>query len=108
MKKILLLTALLTCFSLSAYGLEPKYTVHTSAKDIEYKKKKALQWYSSNVENKKAYENDPVKQISSLRSKALTWYENNITKGKFYFVHSDKELAFTKKKALRWHERNSN
>ena len=110
MKKILLLINLLIlfCFTLIAYAVEPKYTVHTSAKDIEFKKKKAIEWYTENVDNKKFYGYDVNKHISFLKNRAINWHENNIKKGKFYFVNSDKELAFTKKKALRWYDGNSN
>lgn len=109
MKKILLLTNLLVlfCFALVSYAYESKYAVHTSAKDIEFKKKKALKWHSDNVDNQKFYYYDANKHINSLKNKSLNWYEDKITKGKFYFVNSEKELAFTKKKALRWHENNS-
>ena len=88
-------------------AVTPKYSLHTSLKDVEFKKKKALQWYQDNVDNKKFYGYDAQKHIASLKNRALKWYENNITKGKFYFVHPEHELAFTKKKALRWHDRNS-
>ncbi len=94
-------------YLLVAYAFEPKYSVHTSSKDIELKKKKALRWYEDNVNNKKFYGYDANKHVNSLKAKALKWYENKILNKQFYFVHTDKELEFTKQKALRWHEKNS-
>ena len=106
MRKIFLLTNLivLLCLALACNATEPKYLIHTSAKDIEVKKKQALQWYEDYVNGKKFYTD---KQAGELKSKALKWYEDQITKEKFYFVNSEKEIAFTKTKALRWFEKNS-
>ena len=92
----------------TAFAVEQKCLIHTSAKDIEFKKKKALRWHTNNVDNKKFYGYDIKKHISFLKTRAIKWYDNNITKGKFYFVHPEHELTFTKKKALRWYDRNSN
>lgn len=98
----------LSCLlSLPLNAFEPKYTMHTSQKDINFKKEKSIKWYEDNLTNNKFYFYDANKHINFLKNRALKWYENNITKGKYYFVHSDKEIEFTKKKALRWHERNS-
>lgn len=110
MKKLQLGFQLLIFFLItinSVFAFNTKYTIHTSAKDIEYKKKNAIKWYTDNVTNEKFYWYNAGKHINWLKSRALKWYENDVTKGKFYFVHPEHELAFTKKKALRWHGRNS-
>ena len=109
MKQIFLLISLiLFLVGSSVFAVEPKCLIHTSGKDIELKKKKALHWHTNNVDNKKFYGYDIKKHMSFLKTRAIKWYDNNITKGKFYFVHPEHELTFTKKKALRWYDRNSN
>ena len=109
MKKLILTINLITLlgFNLSAGAFQPKYTTHTSGKEIEYKKKKALGWYEDNVGNKKFYWYDANKHISWLKDRSVRWYDDHITNGKFYFIHSNHETDFCKKKALRWHDRNS-
>lgn len=107
MKKSLLLLIFCNLLSLPSYGFALKNAVHTTARDIELKKAKALQWYENNVDKGKFYFYDAAKQIDWLKNRSLRWYEANITNGKFYFVHSDVELSFTKNKALRWYEKNS-
>ena len=106
MKKLILLVSFIVSI-LPSYAVEPKYLVHTSAKDIEFKKARALKWYEDNVDKGKFYGYDANKHVDWLKNRALKWHENYTVNGKFYFVHSDHELAFTKKKALRWYERNS-
>ena len=95
MKKIILLLSSLTIMNIPCFAFEPKYSVHTSNKDIEAKKKDALIWYDIN------------KHIGVLKNKALTWYKNQITEQKDYFKNPNKELDFKKKKALTWYEKNS-
>ena len=109
MKKtiIFLVLSSLFLFNLVSYAFEPKYTVHTSLKDLNYKKKKSFEWYSDNVDKNKFYWYDCSKHVKWLKNRSLRWYTDNITNEKFYFVHPDHELAFTKKKALRWYSRNS-
>ncbi|MBI3590407.1 MAG: hypothetical protein HY094_03385 [Candidatus Melainabacteria bacterium] len=110
MKKIFIFLNLLILTGISissSFALDPKYTVHTSSADIEFKKKKVMEWYAGNVDGNKFYWYDAKKHVSWLKNRTLRWYKANITDGKFYFVHSDKELDFTKKKALRWFENNN-
>ena len=109
MKKIILLTYLLSVvsFNLSSYAFDLQYSTHTSTKDIEFKKAKVLQWYSSNVDNNKFYWYDAEKHVNWLKTRALKWHDDQLINNKFYFIHTDAELAFTKNKALRWYERNS-
>ena len=108
MRKIfLLINLLLLCLlNLMAYAFDSKYVVHTSAKEIEYKKKKALSWHKENIEDVKVkteskeliLTHDPKKEMEFLKSKALRWYEG---------IKSSNEMEFSKKKALRWHANNS-
>ncbi len=67
--------------------------------EIEFKKKKALNWYTNNVEKKKFYGYDPNKHINFLKARSLRWYEANSKT-------LEAELSYTKKKALKWYERN--
>ena len=106
MKKLILLISFIVSI-LPSCAVDPRYLVHTSARDIEYKKAKAFKWYEDNIDKDKFYGYDANKHINWLKNRALKWYENNTVNDKFYFVHSDHEMAFTKKKALRWYERNS-
>ena len=110
-QKLFLLIGLLVLlsfgFTMASYAFEPRYTVHTSLKDIGFKKNKALKWYQNNVDGKKFYWYDANKQINWLKNRVFKWNEDKITNNKFYFVHTDTELGFTKNKALRWFERNS-
>jgi len=98
---------LLLGFTLVVNAVQPKYSVHTSGKDIEYKKQKALSWHEDNVDNKKFYWYDANKHINWLKTRSIRWYDDHITNGKYYFVHAEHETAFTKNKALKWHDRNS-
>ncbi len=109
MKKTTLIINLILLFgfTLAANAFQPKYSVHTSAKDIEYKKGKAFTWYEDNVNKKKFYWYDPEKHINWLKARSIRWYDDHITNGKFYFVHAENEKDFCKKKALRWYDRNS-
>ena len=95
MKKLILLVmlAVLVFQSIVSYAVEPKHLVHNSAKDIEFKKKKALGWYQDNVTDRKFYADKSNLQIAQLKNKALRW--------------SDKELKATKDKALKWYSKNS-
>ena len=108
MKKILIFI-ILSNFSficLSSFAVEPK-CAHTSAKDIEFKKKKALKWHEDQVTNKKSYFVNADKEVAFKKKKALKWHEDQVANKKSYFVNADKEIAFKKKKALHWHDRNS-
>ena len=108
MRQIFLLISLsILLIGSSAFATEPKYLIHTSAKDVEFKKKKSLDWYKDNVEDKRFYGYDPNKHITLLKNKSLKWYENNIVKGKNYFINSKNESEALKKKSLRWYDRNS-
>lgn len=108
MNKLIIFQVLvmLLCVS-SAYAVSPKYAVHTSREDIDFKKYKALNWYNKHSTDRKLYFIDTTKEISLKKNKALKWYEDNIAKGKFYFVDSKAELENAKKKSLKWHEKNS-
>ena len=110
MKKLLLTFQLVVLFFVtthSVFAFDSKYSVHTSGKDIDLKKKNALKWYTDNINNNKFYWYDPQKHVQWLKSRALRWHEDNVISNKFYFVHPEHELSFTKKKALKWYERNS-
>lgn len=106
-KRIILMMFIFVIAAPYAFAFDSKYTVHTSLKDLDYKKKKSFEWYSGNVDNNKFYWYNCSKHIKWLKNRSLKWHTNNITNEKFYFVHPDHELAFTKKKALRWYSRNS-
>ena len=109
MKKIYFCLILLILINSTfiSFALDLQYSVHTSAKDIENRKQKALSWYENNVINKKFYFYDANKHIGWLKNRSLEWYQDNSTKGKSYFIHADKELEFIKNKALRWYDKNS-
>lgn len=104
---ILLINLLVYLLWLPCFAIDFKYTIHTSIKDIDFKKQKALSWYGDNLDNSKFYLYDFNKQVEWLKNKSLKWHENQIVNSKFYFVDSKKELEFIKNKALRWHERNN-
>jgi hypothetical protein len=106
-KKIILILFISALAVPSVSAFDSKYTVHTSLKDVNYKKSKSLEWYSDNIDKDKFYWYDCPKHVKWLKNRSLRWYTDNITNEKFYFVHGDHELAFTKKKALRWYSRNS-
>ena len=98
MKNTIIFLNLLILFFVSitnVYPVEFKYAVHTSGKDIDFKKNKALKW------------NDPYKEIQKQKAKTLKWYEDKITNKKYYFINSTNELAFKKKKALKWYDSNN-
>lgn len=95
------------CCNLPLYAIELKYSVHTSLKDIELKKKKSLEWYEDNVNKNKFYSYDINKHIDFLKNRAVGWYENAAAEYKFYFVNSSNELETLKNKSLRWYEHNS-
>ncbi len=122
MKKIFLLTTFLIiaciffnlAFNLASYAYNPRYAVHTSAKDIEYKKKKTQEWYQYNNKNftkdshpAKLHWFNAKKEEEWQKKRALKWHQSNVKDGKFYLVHPEQELKFTKDKALRWHAKNS-
>lgn len=110
MKRIIALIGLLVVFNftfLISFAFNPKYTVHTSSEDINYKKQKALNWYTSNVDGNKFYFYDAKKHVTYLKNRALAWHVNNYVNNKFYFVHPEHEQTFTKNKALKWYLRNS-
>ena len=109
MKKLLFILNLLVLFFstiTASHAANSKYLLMTSGKDIEFKKKKALDWYKNKVDNEKFYCLDANKEVAELKSKALRWYDSYVTNGKFYFVKPDKEIAIAKNRALRWYERN--
>lgn len=87
MKKILLLILLISSSILNSFAFESKQ------KEVESKKKEALQWYVDNEYRSKAFHYDPKKEISLLKNKALNWYGNRV----------GKELEITKQKALKWY-----
>ena len=103
MKKPILFTGLFILLFYPFYPMntfaaganDSKSLVHTTQKDIEFKKSKALAW------------NDIYKQSDLLKKKALKWYEDNFVKNKSYFVDETKESELKKTKALKWYERNS-
>ena len=108
MKKLFLFLILFLASIQLSYAADLKYAVHTSSKDIEFKKKKALDWHENNLNSKRYnwYESN-TKNTAWLKDRVLRWYENNVTKGKFYFVKADAELSHKQSKALKWYERNS-
>ncbi len=121
MKKIFLLVFLLgfiCVFSnLSSYAYNPEYSKHTSAYDIEYKKKKALAWHTYNqnkaneVKENKLHWFSPNKEKEWKKEKALNWNKYNIAKepkpNKLHWFSEKKQEEWQKARALKWHERNS-
>ena len=92
---------------LGSFGFNVKYAYHTSSKDIEYKKAKALGWYDHNSTNKFIFWPNAKKEVVWLKNRALRWYEYNVTDKNLYFVNPEKELSFLKSKSLKWYEKNS-
>lgn len=109
MKNLLLMVVFLSSFfiNLQVNAYDPRFTVNTSGKDVEYKKNKALIWYTGNVDDKKFYFYDASKHSNWLKNRSLKWYEANILGDKYYFVHPKTETLFTKEKGLRWYDNNS-
>lgn len=99
MKKIILPVTLIILFypffTLYTHAFNIDYSFHTTKKDIEFKKNKALAW------------NDIYNESELLKKKALKWYENNLPRAKDFFADPVKESEFKKTKALKWHDRNS-
>ena len=102
MKKPILFTGLFILLfypmnTFAAGANDSKSLVHTTQKDIEFKKSKALAW------------NDIYKESELLKKKVFKWYEDHFVKNKSYFLGKDqvKESELKKTKALKWYERNS-
>lgn len=107
-KLILLINLLVWLLWLPCFAIDLKYTIHTSTKDIDFKKQKALNWYTDNLDNNKFYFYDFNKQIELFKKRSLRWYENNLVNNKSYLLDMSKEIEYKKNKALSWFDKNSN